>query len=674
MRMAKIAAPSPASASERRAHLRYMPALDGLRALAVAAVLLYHGDVSWARGGYLGVDAFFVLSGFLITGLLVSEWHRSDRIALAAFWARRARRLLPALFLVLAAVAAYAAVIAAPTELENLRRDGLSALLYVANWGQVASHQSYFATFAVPSPLRHTWSLAIEEQFYLLWPLLVFAVLRWRHRSLRFLAVVTGGLLAASAVWMVVLYRPGLDPSRVYYGTDTRAQSLLVGALVALMLALRRRRFGETATRVLHGAAVLAALSLGWIWVHTSERSDWLYRGGFTLCAVLVAIIIVSVTRRDRAPLRALLSLAPFRWVGEVSYGLYLWHWPLYVLISERRTGLDGAPLLAARLAATFAVATASFYLVERPIRRGVLQRWRVRITTPATAGLLAVAFAATTTGAAAPLSEVAAADIRPPPTAPTAPASAASGQRGPVRVFVVGDSVAHSMGPGLERAAAAHGLTVWDAAVDGCGITQDVGEQRVWRWESTPPGCSPGWRQRWPVQLGQFDPDVVVALLGTDDAFDRRIDGHEISFDSPEGDELTRNELQGAISTLASNGAHVVALTTPYSPPVMSGSRVGIPERSSYNPRWIDRWNGDLRVAATRNASSVTIIDLNRFLDPDGVWADTVNGVRARGPDETHLSPEGADMVASWLAPQLVRLARAPAPTANASVGVAAG
>ncbi len=165
-----------------------MPALDGVRALAVAAVLLYHGDVSWARGGYLGVDAFFVLSGFLITSLLVSEWHSSGRIALAAFWARRARRLLPALFLVLAAVAVYAAMVAAPTELENLRRDGLSALAYVANWGQIASHQSYFETFAAPSPLRHTWSLAIEEQFYLVWPLLVFGVLRWRRGSLRALA------------------------------------------------------------------------------------------------------------------------------------------------------------------------------------------------------------------------------------------------------------------------------------------------------------------------------------------------------------------------------------------------------------------------------------------------------------------------------------------------------
>ncbi len=661
-------ATSPSGVSEHHARIRYMPSLDGVRALAVAAVLLYHGDVSWARGGYLGVDAFFVLSGFLITSLLVSEWHSSGRIALAAFWARRARRLLPALFLVLAAVAVYAVVVAAPTELENLRREGLSALAYVANWGQIASHQSYFETFAAPSPLRHTWSLAIEEQFYLVWPLLVFGVLRWRRGSLRALAAVTGVLLVASAVWMVVLYRPDIDPSRAYYGTDTRAQSLLMGALLALLLARRRQSLGETATRALHGAAIVAALWLGWIWVHTSERSGWLYRGGFTLCALLVAIVIASVTRRNGGPLGALLSLHPFRWVGEVSYGLYLWHWPLYVVISEQRTGLQGASLLTARLVATFAVATASFYLVERPIRRGVLRSWRVRITTPATAGLLGVALVMTTGGAARPLSEVAAADIHAPPTAPATP----PGQAGPVRVLVVGDSVAHSMAPGLERAAAAQGLTVWDATVDGCGVTQDVGEQRVWGWEPARPACSPGWRQRWPLQVSQFDPDVVVALLGTDDAFDRRIDGQEVDFDTPQGDDLTRGDLQDAFGVLSAGGARVVALTTPYH--VIGWPRQVRVDRSSYNPTWVDRWNNDLRAVATRNPGTVSIADLNHLLCPNGAWTDSVNGVDVRTYDKMHLSDAGADLVASWLGPQLVRLARAPVPTANASVGTPAG
>ncbi|HKA93003.1 MAG TPA: acyltransferase family protein [Acidimicrobiia bacterium] len=644
-----------------------MPALDGVRALAVAAVLLYHGDVSWAGGGYLGVDAFFVLSGFLITSLLLAEWRGHGRIALSAFWGRRARRLLPALFLVLAGVAVYGAVIAAPVELDQLRRDGLSALGYVANWGQIFSHQSYFQSFAAPSPLRHTWSLAIEEQFYLVWPLLVAGVLWWRRGSVRALTMVTGVLLAASAVWMIVLYEPGADPTRVYYGTDTRAQSLLMGALLALMLARRRRPLGVAATRVLHGGAVAAALALGWIWTHTAEDAGWLYRGGFTLCAVLVAIVIASVTRPMPGLLGALFSLRALRWVGTVSYGLYLWHWPLYVLISKERTGLDGAQLLFARLAVTFAVATASFYVVERPIRRGTLRRWGARVSAPATAGLLATALVFTTGGAVAPLSQVAAADLGPAPSAPATP----PGETGPVRVMIVGDSVANSMAPGFERAAAIQGLTVWNAAVDGCGITQDVGEQRVWDWEPARPECAPGWRQRWPLQIGQFNPDVVVMLLGTDDAFDRRIDGREIEYDSPAGDELTRADLEQAITLLSSSGARVVVLTTPYN--VIGWPRRVRIDRSAYNPGWVDRWNTNLRAVATGHPTTVTIADLNHFLGPEGKWADVVNGVKVHGYDKMHLSPEGADLVAGWLAPELVRLARAPAPTANASVGVPA-
>jgi lysophospholipase L1-like esterase len=396
----------------------------------------------------------------------------------------------------------------------------------------------------------------------------------------------------------------------------------------------------------------------------TSEDAGWLYRGGFTLCAVLVAIVIASVTRPMPGLLGALLSVRPLRWVGEISYGLYLWHWPLYVLISEERTGLDGGALLAARLAATVVAATASFYFVERPIRRGVLRRWPARVTAPATAGLLVVALSFTSGGAGSSLSEVAAADLGPPPTAPAAP----PGESGPVRMMVVGDSVANSLAPGLERAAAAHGINAWNAAVDGCGITQDVGEQRVWGWEPARPSCSPGWRQRWPLQLGQFDPDVVVVLLGTDDAFDRRIDGREVMFDSPEGDELVRNELQEAVTLLSASGARVVVLTTPYH--VIGWPRRVRLDRSAYNASWVDRWNNNLRAVATRNPSAVTIVDLNRFLGPEGKWTDSLFGVKVRSHDKMHLSPEGADLVAGWLAPQVVRLARAPVPSANASVG----
>jgi peptidoglycan/LPS O-acetylase OafA/YrhL len=213
----------------------YRPALDGLRAVSVAAVVAYHLDYGWAGGGFLGVDVFFVLSGYLISSLLLSEWARRGRIDLRAFWARRARRLLPAVFLLLLALAAYAAIAAPADQLDRLRGDALATLLYVQNWWLILQGQSYFDLYAAPSPLRHAWSLAIEEQFYLLWPLVVFAALRGRGESRRPILLTCLLGTFASAAWMWACFDP-VDPSRAYYGTGARAQTLLVGALLAVAL------------------------------------------------------------------------------------------------------------------------------------------------------------------------------------------------------------------------------------------------------------------------------------------------------------------------------------------------------------------------------------------------------------------------------------------------------
>src|SRR5581483_5275652 len=300
--------------------IRYLPALDGLRALAVAGVICYHGSLAWAGGGFLGVDAFFVLSGYLITTLLLREWQSSStgtewsptgRIDLKAFWTRRARRLLPALLLVLGSVALYAVFVAAPSELRSIRGDGIASLFYVSNWRFIFSGQSYFAQSGAPSPLRHFWSLAIEEQFYLLWPLIVYGILRWRRGSVRSLALFAGVAAAGSAVLMYALYTPGLDPSRVYYGTDTRASSLLVGALLAMLMLRRPELTGRPARWAVHLAGLVAAAGLGYIWATATEHSDWLYRGGFVVAAVLVAVVIASVTQPRCGPLGRVLSLRP---------------------------------------------------------------------------------------------------------------------------------------------------------------------------------------------------------------------------------------------------------------------------------------------------------------------------------------------------------------------------
>ena len=632
-----------------RPTLRYLPGLDGIRALAVAGVLCYHAGFGWASGGWLGVDAFFVLSGFLITSLLLSEWRGANAIDLPAFWARRARRLLPALLLVLAAVALYAVALAAPTELRRIRSDGIASLFYVANWRSVFSGQSYFEQFGVPSPLRHFWSLAIEEQFYLVWPLVVTAVLRWRRGSVRALAGFTAIAAVGSAVVMAILYNPGHDPSRVYYGTDTRAQSLLIGALWSIVW-LRRPVISTTARRwALHGAAVVAVVVLGWCWSTATERSEWLYRGGFAWTALLVVVVIASVVQPRAGPVGIVFAAWPMRAIGKISYGLYLWHWPVYVALSPTRVNLSQVPLFGVRMAVTFTLSIASYVFVEEPIRRGAWRGWRIRVATPVAFTTVLAVLLVVTAGAPPALREVAAADVS-TPTETIHPAG--PGATEPTRILVVGDSVANSLAPGLERVAEANSLVVWNATVPGCGLASDEGDRLMGDWIGPDPRCVPGWRARWPRHVAHWDPDIVVVLLGTQDTYDRRIDGHEYLFDTADGAALARRELEEAADILSAGGARVVLLTTPYY--VLGWPQRLTVERSYLNADWIDRWNALLVEVASRDPESVMTLDLNRVIDPGGQWTWDVDGVRVRDDDRVHLSSEGADLATRWLLPHL--------------------
>jgi len=623
--------------------LRYIPALDGFRGVAVLAVCLYHGGVGWVGGGYLGVDAFFVLSGFLITALLVTEERATGVIDRRAFWTRRARRLLPALALVLLAVAAYAAFAADAVELARLRRDALATVAYVANWGQIVTHTSYFEQFAAPSMLRHTWSLAIEEQFYLLWPVVVLLALR-RPRGRRFL--VPGCLIGAvaSAMWMAILFDPDRDPSRVYFGTDTRAQSLLVGAALGAMLA--RRRPSAPGLRTLHRLAPVAALGLAVMWATTADTATWLYRGGFLLAAGLVAVVLASVVDpRHPGPVGRALAWAPLRGLGIISYGVYLWHWPVYVFVNPDRTGIDGTALLVVRLAVTLAIATASYAFVEQPIRAGTFRIRRPRVALPAGAVVLVGALVLATAGSVPTEFRPASAGAieAAPTTVPAAP-----------RVMIVGDSVAYSLAPGLRAEADRRGWRLWNVAVPGCGLSSDVGDH--WDgvgWRLHEDRCDPPWRARWPLQVAAFRPDVVVMLVGTQDIFDRRINGQVVEFDTLAGTLLARADLDEAISVLSAGGARVVVLTTPYH---VLGWPMRIDEsRSSMYAPWTDRYNSIQRSAVDASGGRAEIRDLNRLIGPDGVWTDTVAGIRVRNRDRMHLSPEGAAFVADWLAPTLI-------------------
>jgi peptidoglycan/LPS O-acetylase OafA/YrhL len=631
--------------------ITYQPALDGIRAFAVAAVMMYHAGQSWAVGGYLGVDAFFVLSGFLITTLLVTEAARTGTIALGAFWARRARRLLPALFLVLGGVALYATAFAGTGELDRIRADGLASLGCVANWRFVFSGQSYFDAFGVPSPLRHLWSLAIEEQFYLVWPLVVFGVLRWSRGSTRALLNTIAALGCLSVVLMLLLYHPGTDPSRVYYGTDTRAQSLLVGAALAVVLFRHGPIRSLYMRNLLRAMAVIGIVYTLWAWARMSSRTDGLYQGGFLVGALAVASVIASVVQPEAGLLGRALSLRPIRWIGQISYGLYLWHWPMFLVITPSRTGLHGTVLLLARVAASISIATLSYYLVEQPIRHGALRRWRAWTVAPIAASVVVVALIVTTVGAQPSVAQqtVNALGKGPPPSVPVKADPSATAP--PTKVLVVGDSVAATMALGLVRAQQTDHLLLWNRGVLGCGISRggDVLEGGQLQHQSS--SCN-NWPTRWGQLLDQFHPDVVVMLVGAWDVLDRRINGQWLKLGTPEHDAYFLQTVSDAVNLLGSRGAHVVILTTPY----FSRPDLTVPDPVrwiEYDPSRVDRLNLLFRTWMTQNSGKATLVDLNRFVSPGGHFADTVNGINIRD-DGVHFSPSGADYVADWLGPRL--------------------
>ncbi len=378
----------------------YNAGLDGIRAIAVLGVIAYHLDLGWASGGLLGVGVFFVLSGYLITDLLVAAIRRRGARSFGQFWVRRARRLLPALFVMLLVTVVWATLLDRQ-QLPSLRVDVLPAVFYYSNWWYIFHHVSYFAQYGPPAPLGHLWSLAIEEQFYLIWPFAVLGALRWvRDRRL----LVLGALLlaVASAVEMALLFVPFTDPTRVYDGTDTRAFELLIGAALAFAWP-RDKRIGTITPRartILDVAGVAALAGIIVMYWQTGQYDPFVYRGGMVLLSVLTAILI-AVCVHPGARVGRALGVAPLRWIGERSYGIYLWSLPVIVLTTPE--GVKQSLLRDVLQVVGIIVAAAlSWRYVEQPVRHGALgrlwlavrDRWRDRqwsALVPGTQGLAAV-------------------------------------------------------------------------------------------------------------------------------------------------------------------------------------------------------------------------------------------------------------------------------------------
>ncbi len=653
--------PSASAAVDQPWREHRQAGLDGLRAFAVLAVIGFHGGVPGFNGGLLGVDIFFVLSGFLITTLLCREVVSRQGVRLGRFWAQRVRRLLPGLLLLLLGVALFAWVFRDSADLGSIRADTLSSLGYVANWRFIFSSQGYFAQGAAPSPVLHTWSLAVEEQYYLIWPLVVVAVVRiWGVARVTWVAM-AGAL--ASAGWMLFLALDGVGVDRLYYGTDTRAQALLVGSALGAWR-FRRRFEGSTSAgfvivppervatrrqrRLWTLPGVVGALAL-LVAVHELAGTDpRLYRGGFLVVALATAGVILTIVTVPSSWIGRVCAFWPLVGIGRISYGLYLYHWPIFLALDNAHTGWSGWPLLALRLSVTGAVAYLSFRFVEEPIRTHAAARGHrgfVLAVASVVLGLV-VLLVATVPVAATSVSTT---TDRGQSASERAALTAVEGySRHPVSFAVVGDSVALTLGVGLGvHSVPRYGVYLYNGGELGCDL--DNGTIQVQGVaEPSDPICA-GWPRLWENFVVAVHADVVGVLLARWVLADHLVGGRWVHVGQPAWDGHLRSELERAVKVLSAHGATVVFFTAPLSDPSTETPSGGIfPENE---PGRVAAFNALLEQVASRHPGTVRVIDLEHIVDPSGHYQRNVDGVTVRWADGIHFAQTGGE----WLQPQLL-------------------
>ena len=676
-----------------RRTIAYQPALDGTRALAVAAVLIFHGGVSWMSGGYLGVSVFFTLSGYLITSLLLTEHERSGKVNAAAFYTRRARRLLPASLVCVVAVClmAWAGWFSG---VANLKRDVLGALFQVFNWVKLGSGESYAdltaAQAGLKQPLDHYWSLAIEEQFYWVWPLAFIGLLAFaRRRRVRILTLVAV-LTALSAVAAPVIAQLW-GPNAAYWSTPARLCEVLAGALVACWL------HGRPVPR---GVAPLAPVALGAIAIACVLFPDGhgpAYEGALPLVAAMSAALIVGL--QAPGPIRTLLSARPFVALGKISYGVYLYHWPIFVLIDRKAWDVPVGVSLAVKCALTLVISVASYHLIEKPIRLATWMPPRrtlvAAFTGTAVAAVLAVAVLPTTTkyysvnaaaaelaafdtGPVAPLVTMAPTTTAPTTTAPTttAPTTVPTSQSSstavettlpvattttilatpsrPVRILVVGDSTAEATGAGLVQWAAANPqyaqVTVYAGL--GCGLVLGGYLELTGGERDTTAVCGHYVQDLIPAKVAELQPDVVVVMSTVWDVLDRRLshDGPLLSPTDPAVEEAITESLGVFTDSLFAAGApRVVWLKAPTPLQSLTGGEdlQAQPARQAVLRRSIES------VGFSR--PRVHVVDFAAWLAIHPVGQD-----RSARVDGVHWSSDASLLIATqYLGPRIVTLAQ---------------
>ncbi|MBX3284663.1 MAG: acyltransferase [Actinobacteria bacterium] len=624
-------------------------------------MLCFHQGFGWAKGGYLGVDLFFVLSGFLIAGKLINERRATGRIDLVGFWGGRFRRLLPALLFVLVGVAAYAQFFAEPLTLRDIRIDAYAALAYVANWRFILDDVGYFAGTAAPSPVRHLWSLSVEEQFYLLFPVLLVVLAR-RARTPRQLVPAFAALVAASTMWTGYLAWRGAEPTRLYEGTDTRLATILVGVVVAVVVRTWRRPPAS-----LGPAAAVAALVAFGIAVVARGDSAWMYPLGQLAFAVAVGVVIAAAATVRRGPAIAVLSSVPFVWLGAISYSLYLWHWPVYLVLTPDRTGLHDWVLFAVRVAVSVAMALVSYHLVEQPIRLR-----RVNLPRPgvlAVAGVGAVALLITAATAGAPAGDQLVQRTGPAPTVttpgipttfqdlglpPGATLPPAAPTDRPLRLAVVGDSVGFSLD--YYRPKIPNVTSTDTGTVIGCGIMAPAATGP----DTQPSEACSTWKDYWLRALdGAIEPDVVLMVTGAWEIRDHWLNGTKLTPNTPEATTYVDGQLEQALALIREHTqARVGALELSCAPRIEQG--VGEEVLASTDVSRVDWFNDRLRALADRHPGEVVLLDINDHVCPNGEPVDKLDGVRLRY-DGVHWTEQGAPKAWSWLLPELLDLAYRP-------------
>lgn len=639
-----------------------IPALNGIRGVAVALVLVGHSGIPGVAGGFIGVDVFFVLSGFLITSLLLEEIGRTGKLDLGSFWVRRARRLLPALLIMVLAVIA-ARILFPPDAVSGLRDDAVAAFLWVANWAFVSHETDYFSQGAPPSPLQHTWSLGVEEQYYLIWPVLIAAmavllavIARRRQKAptitaVRWAVLVLAVLGTAGSAAEAILMSSDSSLNRVYFGTDTRAQALLIGAAAAALLirdwpamvagwpSIRSRWVRWLAAGLpVAGVAVLAAIT------HVATGSAGEFRNGLLIVVAVAAVVVIAgVALEQNGPVAWVLSTPPLVALGVISYGVYLWHWPIFLVLTGERTGWTGYALFGVRCAVTLAVAVGSWWLIERPIRR-----WRpvhvpqLRLAAATMATAVAVAVAVVPVGTRIDQSSpdiTQAALVAPVETVRVGAPSHPGPRQHTVSVF--GDSIAWTV---MRYLPPTPGITFLDRTTIGCGLVRGGPYRYSGQSLEQKTECD-AWPERWAQRIAYDRPDVVLMMIGRWEVVDRKWNGKWAHIGQPDFDNYLESELRHALDILASTGALVVVATEPYSRHGEQASGNLYPEDQ---PSRVDQWNALLRrVAADRK--NVTVLDLNKKLAPNGRYTNKINGVQVR-IDGVHPTPNAVKWMTPWL------------------------